>query len=127
MAQWKRLEFPAASGAGWDKERNFRTCMSDGEVRRDRPGCRMEDKCLDPPSERAPEQRLAPSARVPFLHLRGAVPRKSMFKNLRYCSRVYVYRHLRILRLLKELYATFGLDSNNLFERSTEAAERSDD
>jgi len=93
---------PRGVRIGWDKERNFRTRMSDREVRRDRSGCRMEDKCLDPTLERAPEQRLAPSARVPFLHLRGTIPRKSIFKNLRYCSRIYVYHHLRILRLFEE-------------------------
>lgn len=89
---------PRGVRIGWDKERNFRTRMSDREVCWDRPGCRIEDKCLDPTLERVPEQRLVPSARVPLLHLHGTVPhlvpRKSIFKNLRYCSRIYIYHHL---------------------------------
>lgn len=89
---------PRGVRVGWNKERNFRTRTLDREVRRDRPGCRMADKCLDPTLERAPEQCLAPTARVPFLHLYGTVSRKSIFKNLRYYSHIYVYHHLYILR-----------------------------
>ena len=107
---------PRGVREGWDKERNFRMYMSDREVRRDRPRCRMEDKCLDPTLERAPEQRLVPRVHVcHFLHLRDIVPRKSIFKNLRYCSRIYVYHHLRILRLFEEIHAILGSDRSNLF------------
>lgn len=62
---------PRGGRVGWDKERDFRMCtrrtercggiVQDAEWR-----INMENKCLDPTLKRAPEQRLAPSARVPF-------------------------------------------------------------
>lgn len=107
---------PRGVREGWNKEGNFR--VSDREVRsRDRPGCRMADKCLDPTLERAPEQRLTllVARGGPFLQLHGTVSRKAIFKNLRHYSRVYAYHRVHVSFVHSEKCAILGLGGSNLF------------